>query len=156
MLRQRQVLQCENGVWVVRAGFSESVIPDRVGALVMHRIEQLDDEHRELLDLAAVIGLSFSSAVLEKASILGRIELLKSLYRLERRYRLIESTETGYRFVHSKVREVLYAEVPPELRTEYHRVIIAALKVLQDRGGISDEALSCHLFLLDNGMMRWF
>jgi tetratricopeptide (TPR) repeat protein len=147
LLRQRQILYCENGVWAVRAGFGEDLVPDRVGALIMHRIEQLDDEHRDLLDLAAVIGISFSSALLEKASNLGRIELLKTLYRLERRYRLIESTETGYRFVHSKVREVLYEEVPPELRTEYHRVIVAALKSAPDKSaGIGDEELSRHLF----------
>ena len=147
LLRQRQILYCENGVWAVRAGFGEDLVPDRVGALIMHRIEQLDDEHRDLLDLAAVIGISFSSALLEKASNLGRIELLKTLYRLERRYRLIASTETGYRFVHSKVREVLYEKVPPELRTEYHRVIVAALKSLPDKSaGIGDEGLSRHLF----------
>lgn len=147
LLRQRQILQCDNGVWVVRAGFGEDLVPDRVGALIMHRIEQLDDEHRDLLDLAAVIGPSFSSLLLEKASSLGRIELLKTLYRLERRYRLIESTETGYRFVHSKVREVLYGNVPPELRTEYHRVVVAALKSLPDnRAGMDDEGLGRHLF----------
>ncbi len=150
LLRQRQILQCENGVWAVRAGFGEGVLPDRVSALIMRRIELLDDKHRDLLDLAAVIGFSFTAAVLEKAANLGRIDLLKTLYRLERRHHLIESTETGYRFVHSMVREVLYTAIPPELRTEYHRVIVATLKALPgDRGGISDESFSRHLFFAE-------
>jgi len=48
---------------------------------------------------------------------------LKCLNNIERKYHLVHSFEGGYRFDHSKIREVLYNEIAPELRKEYHLMI---------------------------------
>lgn len=127
LLRQRDVLYCESGVWSVTADFGDVLVPDRVSALIMRRIDQLDIDQRELLQMAAVAGQRFSSHLLASASGLPRMQLLKALFRLERRNGLIATIDKGYEFSHSKIREVLYAEVPAELRREYHRIVANAL-----------------------------
>ena len=147
LLRQREVLYCESGVWSTRPEFAETVVPDRVNALVMRRVDLLDDEPRELLELAAVCGPSFTSKLLEGASGLGRIPLLKVLFRLEKQHRLIEAIDGGYAFSHSKIREVLYGEIPPELQREYHRLVGAVLEEQGEDGqAVADEELGNHLY----------
>lgn len=48
LLRQQKVLYCETGVWTTTTDFVQTGIPERVNALIMRRIDQLDDELREL------------------------------------------------------------------------------------------------------------
>lgn len=147
LLRHQDVLYCDSGIWSVRAGFAEVVVPDRINALVMRRIDQLDTTHRELLQLAAVLGQRFSSRLLEAASGMPRIALLKALFRLEKRNQLITSAKGSYEFSHAKIREVLYAETSWELRREYHRIIAAILEGQQEQGeAIEAEELGTHLY----------
>lgn len=147
LLRQQDILYCESGVWSVTPDLGEMLIPERVNALVMRRVSQLDTEQRELLQMAAIAGQRFDSAVLEATSGLPRMDLLKSLFRLEKRNQLIVSGNGGYEFSHSKIREVLYSEVPAELRREYHRIVGQVLEEEADRGvEIPDDELGSHLY----------
>ena len=147
LLRDRQVLYSDAGVWTVRTDFAESVIPDRVSSLILQRLDQLDTPHRELLELAAVIGPSFTSADLEAVLGTPRLELLKMLYHLERDCRLITSARGTYEFDHGKIREVLYTELSWELRREYHRIAAAVLAQRGDDAGCLDaSAMGRHLF----------
>ena len=68
------MLYCESGVWTAQTGITEVVVPERISSLVMRRVEQLDSENRELLQIAAVIVQQFTSRVLEEASGVGRID----------------------------------------------------------------------------------
>ena len=144
LLRTQQVLFCENGLWQVDPAFAGQVLPERVNALVQRRLDQLTAEERELLQLAAVVGQSFTTATLEAACGTARITLLKLLFRLERQHRLIAAEDGTYQFTHSKIREVLYAEIPWELRREYHRAA-AAIFEAADRD-VDDGLLGHHLF----------
>ena len=147
LLRSQDILYCESGVWSVKESLSEVAIPERVNALVMQRVDQLDTDHRELLQLAAVIGPEFTSRVLEKAAGMSRISLLKALFRLEKTHRLIVAEDGAYDFSHSKIREVLYDEIPWELRCEYHRVVAAVLEEQREEGReVEDAVLGRHLY----------
>ncbi|MFA6108082.1 MAG: protein kinase, partial [Candidatus Latescibacterota bacterium] len=147
LLRSHEVLYCDSGIWTVRADLAEVEVPDRINALIVRRADQLDADHRELLQLAAVIGSRFTSKVLEAASGLSRLGLLKALFRLEKKSQLIASIEGGYEFCHPKIREVLYAEIPGELRREYHQVLANVLEQLQAQGQeVGAEELSNHLY----------
>ena len=148
LLHNRDILYCDSGVWTVRAGLPTVEVPERIHALIGQRLDQLGAQHRELLQVAAVIGQQFTSELLESAGELSRIALLKALFRLEKRHRLITSSNRGaFEFSHSKVREVLYAEIPFELRREYHRLISRALLGQQQAGqAVDDEALGTHSY----------
>jgi len=123
LLMQQKVLIKEDDRWKLSKNINEVEIPPRVYDVVVRRINDLKDEERDILDCASVVGENFSSGVVENVSGLGRIRLLKSLNSIERRYHLVHSFEDGYRFDHSKIREVLYNEIAPELRKEYHSMI---------------------------------
>ena len=49
--------------------------------------------------------------------------LLKALQFLEQVHHLIHAAGPQYHFDHSKIREILYNNIPPELRIEYHTVV---------------------------------
>jgi tetratricopeptide (TPR) repeat protein len=147
LLLARGILHCDSGIWMARQGFAEGVIPDRVNTLIMRRLDPLEGELRDLLQVAAVIGPGFSADVLEKASGLPRIPLLKGLFKLDRNHRLIAGENGVYDFTHAKIREVLYEEIPLELRNEYHRMVAAVLEEMQVEGKEVDEArLGHHLY----------
>jgi pimeloyl-ACP methyl ester carboxylesterase len=123
LLMQQNVLIKEDARWKLSKNIEEVEIPPRVYDVVVHRINALRDEERDILNCAAVVGEEFSSDVVENVSGLSRIRLLKNLNNIEGRYHLIHSFEDGCRFDHSKIREVLYNEIAPELRKEYHSMI---------------------------------
>src|SRR5439155_1703497 len=50
-------------------------------------------------------------------------QLLKTLQFLEQIHHLIHGAGPQYHFDHSKIREILYDSIPPELRIEYHTVV---------------------------------
>ena len=147
-LRDQGHLRYESGVWSVRAELRELGIPDRVKALVLRRIEPLDVAERELIQVAAVAGHRFSSSTLEATTGMSKIDALKSLFRLEKKSRLIVSVGDGFEFSHSKIREVLYEEIPWELRREYHRMVGSALSERTSKGGeICDaDELGTHFY----------
>jgi len=123
LLMQQNVLIKEDARWKLSKNIKEVEIPPRVYDVVVRRINALKDEERDILDCASVVGEEFSSSVVENVSGLGRIELLKCLNNIERKYHLVHSFEGGYRFDHSKISEVLYNEIAPELKKEYHSMI---------------------------------
>jgi len=120
---QQNVLIKEDSQWKLSKNINEVEIPPRVYDVIVRRINALKDEERDILDCASVVGEQFSSGVVENVSGLSRIAVLKSLNVIERSHRLLHSFEDGCRFDHSKIREVLYNEIAPELRKEYHGMI---------------------------------
>jgi pimeloyl-ACP methyl ester carboxylesterase len=123
LLMQQNVLIKEDAHWKLSKDIEEVEIPPRVYDIIVSRINALTDEERDILDCASVAGEEFSFGVVENVSGLGRIELLKSLNIIERKYSLIHSFEDKCRFDHSKIREVLYNEIALKLRKEYHSMI---------------------------------
>ncbi|MDH5624261.1 MAG: alpha/beta fold hydrolase, partial [Candidatus Bathyarchaeota archaeon] len=123
LLMQQNVLIKEDAHWKLSKNIEEVEIPPRVYDVVVSRINALRNEERDILDCASVAGEEFSSSVVENVSGLNRIGLLKCLNNIERKYHLVHSFEDGYRFDHSKIREVLYNEIAPELKKEYHSMI---------------------------------
>ncbi len=123
LLMQQEVLIKEDSRWKLSKDIKAVEIPPRVYDVIVRRINALKDEERDILDCASVVGEAFSSGVVENVSGLRRIKLLKSLNIIERRYHLIHSFEDECRFDHPKIKEVLYNEIAPELRKEYHSMI---------------------------------
>ena len=147
LLRDQNSLRYESGVWSVDSELGELGVPDRVRALVQRRIDHLETAERELIQVAAVVGHRFSATVLEAAVGTSRIDALKSLFRLEKKSRLIVSEAEGFEFSHSKIREVLYEEIPLELRREYHHLVGAILEEQTSKGTeIPVDELGVHFY----------
>jgi pimeloyl-ACP methyl ester carboxylesterase/sugar-specific transcriptional regulator TrmB/KaiC/GvpD/RAD55 family RecA-like ATPase len=114
--------------WHITRNLNEIEIPHTIQDLISRRINGLRDEERDVLDCASVVGERFSSDLIEKVTGFNRLQVLRRLNRIERKYQLVHSSNGKYRFDHSKIREVLYQAIAPELRKEYHSLIAENLE----------------------------
>jgi sugar-specific transcriptional regulator TrmB/pimeloyl-ACP methyl ester carboxylesterase len=129
----------------------------------LQRIRFLTEEERDILDCASVIGEEFSSDIIEKVAGFSRIRILKKLNNIERKHQLIHSKGDEYRFDHPKIGELLYNEISPKLRKEYHSLIAkyleeankACLKAVENELAYhyynSNNAMKAVPFLLKSG-----
>jgi len=74
-----------------------------------------------------VIGNSFGYEVLQAVAQGGRGALLATFDELLEE-RLVEATETGYRFKHAMIRQIVYAALVPERRAWLHEQVARALE----------------------------
>jgi pimeloyl-ACP methyl ester carboxylesterase len=128
LLTQQKILITENGHWKLSRSIEDIEIPPRVYDVIVRRVNALETEERDILDCVSVVGEVFSSGIVEKVLGLDRIKLLRILNKIEKDYHLIRSFEAGYKFDHSKIREVLYSEIAPELKKEYHSMIAKSIE----------------------------
>jgi pimeloyl-ACP methyl ester carboxylesterase/DNA-binding transcriptional ArsR family regulator len=127
-LINKKLLKIKDNKWKLAKDIKAVEIPPKISDIILHRTNILREEERDILDCASVIGEEFSSDIIEKITGLNRLRLLKKLSRIERKYQLIHSFDGKYRFDHAKIREVLYQEMAPELRQEYHSLIAQQLE----------------------------
>ncbi|HEX5137919.1 MAG TPA: protein kinase [Planctomycetota bacterium] len=123
----------------------EATVPRTARDLVGLKLGRLDDEQRETLEAAAVLGYEFDADVL--AAVVGdqKIKLLKRLAALERKHRLVASAgKSMFRFAGRQVYEALYDSITPALRTEYHAVVA---DTILSGGGAGEEGASAYALL---------
>ncbi|HZY47355.1 MAG TPA: hypothetical protein VFE96_06110, partial [Candidatus Bathyarchaeia archaeon] len=122
LLLDRAISRKDNA-WILSLPISRIRIPDKVKDVLARRLARLGEEDRRILELASVIGDTFESSTLQEILSLNRLQLLQALSSVERIHSLIEGGESVYRFTHSKVRDVIYDQLSPGLRQEYHSLV---------------------------------
>jgi len=123
-LREGQYLTRKpDGSWVTTKVIEEIQIPSSVLDLVNARVAGLDEEERDLLDVAACVGFQFDPTLVGEVAGLRRIPALKRFGQIERRHRLVRSVGRELVFDHYQVQEALYGSLLEQLREEYHRAI---------------------------------
>ncbi len=96
-------------------------VPSKVAQLIHFKLANLDEDLRETLETAAILGHEFQASIVAKMLEERRIKLLKRLALLERKYRVLRSSgKDSFRFATRQIAEVLYQGISPDLRTEYH------------------------------------
>jgi len=123
LLKGEGVVEKENGGWILKKDMEKFSIPNKVYDVVIRRVSKLEQQEKEILEVAAVDGEVFQSDSVSNCLNYNRIALLKTLQHLEKNHHLIKARERKYRFDHSKIREILYQNIIPELRIEYHRLM---------------------------------
>ena len=123
LLVGEKVLVEGNGRWNLLTTVDRISIPEKVFDVVMQRLGRLEPREREILELGAVEGDVFHSGTILRGLRIERMALLKTLQFLEQVHHLIHAAGPQYHFDHSKIREILYESIPPELRIEYHTVV---------------------------------
>ncbi len=147
LLRDQGTLRSVHGRWSLDDAGGTAAIPDRVHDVVVRRLDRLSDDERLLLEVAAVIGESFTPELLGEVAEVPRLKLLRSLNALERDHHLIAASGEHFRFTQPMVQEVLYDSLTPSLRREYHQVVVTILqKSFEDapEGMIELLAVQCH------------
>ena len=97
---------------------------------VIAEIEPLSEIEKDILECAAVIGEGFSPELIEQTIGINHIKLLKKLDDIEQKHKLIISSGKKYGFARKVVREVLYRNIAPRLKTEYHTLIAKNMEEL--------------------------
>ncbi|MGA2766930.1 MAG: tetratricopeptide repeat protein [Candidatus Bathyarchaeia archaeon] len=145
LLVEEGFLSEKEGRWMLMAPTEKIGIPSKVHDVIIRRIARLEREERKLLDLAAVCGHSFTPDTLSRTLALDIADVLQELVEIEQRHRLIRSTDTTFEFTHQKIREVIYSNLPGELRRVYHlktaNCLEQALTERTSDGYIADIAL---------------
>ncbi|HXH07603.1 MAG TPA: AAA family ATPase [Vicinamibacterales bacterium] len=115
-------------------------VPDTVRQMIESQLAHVEPADRGLLQVAAVLGLEFSSAALALAADADPLHVEERCDALARRLLFLTRLEaeelpdggvsTRYRFLHAVHRTVLYEQVPVARRIEFHRRAGEALETL--------------------------
>ena len=123
LMRAEGMIYRDDDTFHLRESSQNLAIPSKVHDVIKRRLQRLNEEEREILELASVEGEVFDSATVAECLDLNRIQLLKKLQRLEREHHVIHTVERRYRFDHARIQDLLYQEILPELRLEYHLLV---------------------------------
>lgn len=109
---------------------SVHVLPPKVQAVIETRLSLLSPSARELTNLAATIGRSFTFDLLAAASGEGEETAVRGLDELWQRHIVRERGLDAYDFSHDKIRQVAYAGLSSARRRLLHGRIVQALTAL--------------------------
>jgi tetratricopeptide (TPR) repeat protein/predicted Ser/Thr protein kinase len=128
LMKAEGIILQDDGHYRLQESPQNIAIPSKVHDVIKRRLQRLDDEEHDMLELASVEGEVFNSATVAECLGLNKIQVLKRLQRLEREHHVIHTTEKRYRFDHAKIRDLLYQDILPELRQEYHLLVGSHLR----------------------------
>ena len=126
----------KNGEYEVTEKINQIVIPQSIHALIMTRIDRLDEATRNLVRMASVIGRNFFYRILtEVASTIEEIDrkldYLKEIQLIRERKRM---EELEYLFKHALAQETAYESILIQRRKELHNKVAQSIeKVFNER-----------------------
>ncbi|UCB46953.1 MAG: AAA family ATPase [Spirochaetota bacterium] len=130
------VVEIKKGKFEVTDKIDSVVIPASINELIMSRIDRLDEETKDLLKVASIIGRSFFYKIIADVAkniseIDRRIDHLKNIQLIRERKRL---AEIEYLFKHVIAQEAIYKSILLKKRKELHLTIAQAIvSVFQDK-----------------------
>jgi ABC-type oligopeptide transport system substrate-binding subunit/class 3 adenylate cyclase len=126
------LLREEDGQWVVEDRIEEIGVPETLQGVLLARIDRLEEDVRDTLQMAAVIGKSFLYKLLE-AIAEAEQKLEVHLAQLQRADLVREKTrlpELEYIFKHSLTQEAAYNSLLVGRRRTFHHKVGKALEAL--------------------------
>jgi DNA-binding winged helix-turn-helix (wHTH) protein/predicted ATPase len=136
----RGLVMEHDGGWIVNAEIEtlELGVPNDIRRTIDRMIDRLPASDRELLEVASVIGFSFSSSTVAAAADQRHSDVERAFTSLSRQQRVVRyvspvdytdgSVSSKFEFVHALYREVLHERVPAGYRIELHRKVGDALQ----------------------------
>ena len=98
-------------------------VPSAVKDLIDNRLRGLTEDQRAILDVGAVHGMSFEPALVALVLEEKKVRVLRQIAEIERRFGLVRGEAGSCAFDQNQIQEVLYQELLPDLRTEYHTLL---------------------------------
>lgn len=125
--------------------FSADNLPRRIQSVFETRLTTLSAPARELADLVATIGRSFTFDLVATASSMNETELVRALDELWRQRIVREQDADAYDFSHGLLRQVTYGSLSAAHRRLLHGQIVQALEARRQRGqSVDDGQLARH------------
>jgi predicted ATPase len=107
-----------------------TMVPMSVQDTVRRRVEQLSEEARQALTLAAVAGLRFNFASLQEALNLREEQLIPLMKELIAAQLVVEEAPDQFAFRHALTREAIYSQLLARERRSLYRILAEALAAL--------------------------
>jgi DNA-binding SARP family transcriptional activator/TPR repeat protein len=120
----------------------DHTLPSGVRSLIGARIDGFDEETRDLLDLAAVVGRAFELGPMARISGRSEVEAFDAIEPLISSGLVVETPQGSYRFSHDKMRQALYEGVGGPKRRMLH---VRVAETLEEIG--SEPAELAHHYL---------
>jgi diguanylate cyclase (GGDEF)-like protein len=115
--------------WQVKKGLNAGDIPSSIDDIVKKRVKNLDEETKEMIIQAAVIGEDFHVDVLKT---IGNKEdgFIADLVNRAKKMRIIDELGSGGRFsfINKNIKDVLYNEISQDERNRIHYKVAQALE----------------------------
>jgi predicted ATPase/class 3 adenylate cyclase len=146
-LIDRGVLKRSNSRWQVVGQVSANYIPETLHGVISARLDRLVPQARHTLQVAAVIGRTFSFRVLQAVTQDGSdlAHHLAYLQRAELIHEMRRGSEQEYTFNHTLTQQVAYKTLLRRQRREYHRRAAGCIENLYaDRLEEQFERLAYH------------
>ncbi len=148
MIDSRAVVEDENGQWKVTEEIHNLAVPATLEGAIVARLDRLNEDTRQALQTAAVIGRTFELNILSRV-IQEESELSTWLAQMERGdlvHPLEFDKRSTYNFMDALVQEVAYENMLVQRRQQLHRNIGEALEqLLGDRVDNEDDDLALDL-----------
>jgi tetratricopeptide (TPR) repeat protein len=118
--------------WVLGRPLDQIEVPDTIQDVLMSRIDRLEEEPRQALQLAAVIGREFTQRLLDRIAEIrrGTTAVLRELQAIELIYEKALFPELAYMFKHALTQDVAYGSLLTRRRRQLHRRIGEAIEEL--------------------------
>ncbi len=146
-LRETGVIRRSEDSWILAKAPDEVLIPDTIQDVIMARIDRLQEAPKKTLQLASVIGRTFTYRLLDRMSeVRGQTEsCLQELKALELIYEKDIFPELAYIFKHALTQDVAYNSLLVRQRRRLHGLIARAIEELYaDRIAEQYEILAYH------------
>ncbi len=147
-LSETGAIRRDGARWVLGRPLDQIQVPDTVQDVVMSRIDRLEDEPRQALQLAAVIGREFTQRLLDRIAEIraGTTAALRELQAIELIYEKADFPEIAYMFKHALTQDVAYGSLLTQRRRELHRRIGEAIEELYAERLVEHYAVLGHHF----------
>src|SRR5215216_450196 len=159
-LRETQAVKC-NGSYSLAVSPDKLNVPETVQGVLAARTDRLDDETKNTLQVASVIGRAFDILILEKVSevkgnkLKGQLDILTGTGFIQSQ----TQKDTAYTFKHALTRDVAYETLLKASRRKLHRQVGDSMKeVLPRIIETQPELLAYHYTeaeLLDQAISYW-
>jgi class 3 adenylate cyclase/tetratricopeptide (TPR) repeat protein len=148
-LVERGDFEGEKGGYRLKGGIDTIPLPTTVQAVVAARIDRLDENTKQVLEIASVVGREISISILDQVAGLAEAELSEAVLHLRRAELLYDVPPFEQRllaFRHPLIQEVAYRSLLHERRRELHSAVARAIEnVFKDRVDERASLLAYHL-----------
>ncbi|MHC4342096.1 MAG: serine/threonine-protein kinase, partial [Planctomycetota bacterium] len=141
-LKEGQFIEQQaDGSYIQTQMITDIEVPSAVKDLIEGRLRGLDHDQRRILDAGAVMGMAFDPALVSDVLEEKRLRVLERLAVIERRFGLVRDEGESVQFDQNQIQEVVYQDLTPHLRSEYHTLIAEAYSDRIDGEPSSEDAV---------------
>ncbi len=131
-LLAKAAIKFENDGYVLDEDIASKHIPENIYGIIASRIDRLDDNHKQVIQTASVIGRDFTYRIINalldfEVDLKGHLKVLQDLKLI---YPIPGSPEQAYLFKHVLIQEVAYNSLLRQKRSRLHEQIAVAIETL--------------------------